>query len=84
MHGPELLNQILSVKYRIDTTPSEQCEELFRKLDELTTHLQLVTKLPEERLKRAILVRYIAYAGEQNKNLESGSQQLPLSGEEKK
>lgn len=69
MHGPELLNQILLLKYRIDTTPSEQCVPLFRDLDSLLAHLQCVSKLSEERLKRAILSRYIQYASEQNNRL---------------
>jgi hypothetical protein len=82
MHGPDLLNQILSLKFRIDTTPSEQCEELFRKVEELTQQLQLISKLPEERVKKVILKQYIVYANEQSKSLGDGPQQLVLEKRE--
>jgi hypothetical protein len=79
MHGPYLLSRILAVKYRIDTTKSEDCESLFQELDELMSQLQCATKWPEERIKKVILLRYIQYAAEQAARLEDSPKQMSLT-----
>jgi hypothetical protein len=84
MHAPHLLNQILSIKYRIDTTKSEDCEPLFRELQSLMEQLQCVTKLNEERIKKMILLKYIQYAGSQELTLKDAPQQMHLTPQEKK